>query len=91
MLEAVIVLSSSKIPFGSQGYKVPEALRASNDIAAVVAHAEILLMVIPTPFVAATMSTIRDSLRPEQVLTGIDRQGLMHCHGQAERMCFLAS
>ncbi|KAK9909230.1 hypothetical protein WJX75_009218 [Coccomyxa subellipsoidea] len=51
-----------------QGYKVPEALRASNDIKAVVAHAEILLMVIPTPFVAATMSTIRDSLRPEQII-----------------------
>jgi glycerol-3-phosphate dehydrogenase (NAD(P)+) len=37
------------------GYKCPESLRATGDMAAAIAGAEILLMVIPTPFVAATL------------------------------------
>lgn len=50
-----------------QGYKAPDGLRASSDMAEVVRHAELLLMVIPTPFVAATIKGIRDQLRPDQV------------------------
>jgi glycerol-3-phosphate dehydrogenase len=50
-----------------QGYKAPDGLRASSDMAEVVKHAELLLMVIPTPFVAATIKGIRDQLRPDQV------------------------
>lgn len=50
-----------------QGYKTPDALRASGDIGEVVAHAEIMLMVIPTPFVEKTMAGIKDKLRPDQV------------------------
>ncbi len=46
-----------------QGYKAPDGLRASSDMAEVVKHAELLLMVIPTPFVAATIKGIR----PDQV------------------------
>lgn len=30
-------------------------------------HTDIFLMVVPTPFVAATMASIKDKLRPEQV------------------------
>ena len=30
-------------------------------------HTDIFLMVVPTPFVAATMTSIKDKLRPEQV------------------------
>ncbi len=33
----------------------------------VVKHAELLLMVIPTPFVASTIKGIKDQLRPDQV------------------------
>ena len=50
----------------SQGFKLPEGLRATGDLNAVVAHGQLLLMVVPTPFVASTMSSIRDKLRPEQ-------------------------
>ena len=50
----------------AQGIKLPETLRATGDLDAVVAHGQLLLMVVPTPFVASTMSAIRDKLRPEQ-------------------------
>lgn len=50
----------------SQGFKLPEGLRATGDLNTVVAHGQLLLMVVPTPFVASTMSSIRDQLRPEQ-------------------------
>ena len=59
-----ISLGHSSILF--QGIKLPETLRASGDLDAVVAHGQLLLMVVPTPFVASTMSAIRDKLRPEQ-------------------------
>ena len=49
-----------------QGHKAPDGLRASTDMAEVVKHAELLLMVIPTPFVAATITGIKHILRPEQ-------------------------
>ncbi|KAK9846407.1 hypothetical protein WJX81_003265 [Elliptochloris bilobata] len=51
-----------------KGFKLPEALRATGDLDAVVAHGQLLLMVVPTPFVASTMGAIRDKLRPEQIL-----------------------
>ena len=35
-------------------------------MAEVVKHAELLLMVIPTPFVAATIIGIKDLLKPKQ-------------------------
>lgn len=38
-----------------QGFKLPESLRASNDIKEVAAFGEIILMVIPTPFVERTV------------------------------------
>lgn len=40
-----------------QGYTLPENLRASGDIRQVASFGEIILMVIPTPFVERTVST----------------------------------
>lgn len=50
-----------------QGVKLPKALRATASLDELLAHAEVLLMVVPTPFVAATMSSIKDKLTPQQV------------------------
>ena len=61
------LLAAKHEPLVWQGYKAPEGLKASSDMAAVIQHAELLLMVIPTPFVASTIKGIRDQLRPEQV------------------------
>ncbi|KAK9820514.1 hypothetical protein WJX72_011174 [[Myrmecia] bisecta] len=51
-----------------KGVKCPESLRATSDIDEAVRHGEMLLMVIPTPFVASTMALIADKLRPDQIL-----------------------
>lgn len=45
-------------PCMPQGFPLPESLRASNDIKQVAAHGEILLMVIPTPFVERTVRRV---------------------------------
>jgi hypothetical protein len=50
-----------------QDFKVPAALRASRDLAEVMEHGEIFLMVIPTPFVATTMNAIKGMIKPHQV------------------------
>ncbi len=50
-----------------QGFRVPDALRASRDLAEVMEHGEIFLMVIPTPFVATTMNAIKGMIKPHQV------------------------
>ena len=49
-----------------QGFPLPPALRATTDLGAVVDHGELLLVVIPTPFVERTMERIRDQLRGDQ-------------------------
>ena len=46
---------------------MPDGLRATADVAEMVAHAEVILMVVPTPFIASTMQSVTDQLRPEQV------------------------
>ena len=51
---------------GAQGHRLPESLRATTDILELVAHADLLLLCVPTPYVVATMEKIRDHLRPEQ-------------------------
>eukprot|EP00891_Asterochloris_glomerata_P006959 jgi/Astpho2/6959/e_gw1.00107.109.1_t len=51
-----------------KGYKCPEGMRATGDAAEVVQHAELLLMVIPTQFVAATLEPWKDKFRPGQIL-----------------------
>lgn len=35
-----------------------------------VAHADLLLLCVPTPYVAATLVKIRDHLRPQQARAG---------------------
>ena len=52
----------------AQGVRCPEGLTASGDMAQVVAASEIVLMVIPTPFVAATVAPLAQLLRPDQIL-----------------------
>ncbi len=44
------------------GFKCPESLKATSDMAAAIASAEIILMVIPTPFVAATLGEVLPSM-----------------------------
>lgn len=51
-----------------QGVKLPDNLRASGDMAEVVTSAEIILVVIPTPFVARTLAPLADVLQPHQIL-----------------------
>ncbi len=52
----------------AQGVECPEGLTASGDMAEVVGASEIVLMVIPTPFVAATVAPLAELLRPDQIL-----------------------
>ncbi|PRW59103.1 glycerol-3-phosphate dehydrogenase [Chlorella sorokiniana] len=51
-----------------KGYPLPENLRASGDIRQVASFGEILLMVIPTPFVERTVSQIVDAVRDDSIL-----------------------
>lgn len=51
-----------------EGHTLPPTLRATGDMAATLAHSELLLMVVPTPFVAATMRSIADQLDPTRHL-----------------------
>ena len=51
-----------------QGVRCPEGLTASGDMAGVVSASEIVLMVIPTPFVAATVAPLAQLLQPDHIL-----------------------
>ena len=51
-----------------QGVPCPEGLTASTDMAEVVGASEVILMVIPTPFVASTVAPLADLLRDNQIL-----------------------
>ncbi|KAL4427998.1 hypothetical protein ABPG75_002087 [Micractinium tetrahymenae] len=51
-----------------KGFKLPESLRASNDIKEVAAFGEVILMVIPTPFVERTVAQVVDALRDSSIL-----------------------
>lgn len=51
-----------------KGVSLPDNLRASGDMAEVAKGAEIILMVIPTPFVARTVAPLADLLQPHQIL-----------------------
>ena len=55
----------------SQGHKVPEGLRATSSMAEAVEHAEVILMVVPTQFVARTMTDLATLLQPNQVRSAI--------------------
>lgn len=51
---------------GAQGFKLPSSLRATTNLLEVVAHADLLLLCVPTPYVASTMEKIREHLQPSQ-------------------------
>lgn len=51
-----------------KGYPLPENLKATNDIKEAAQHGELVLMVIPTPFVERTVGQIADILRDDQVV-----------------------
>ena len=55
-----------------QGYKVPEGLRATGSMADAVERAEVILMVVPTQFVARTMTDLAKLLQPNQVPCTLD-------------------
>lgn len=48
---------------------LPEGLRATTDLPEVVRHAEMVLLVVPTPFLERTVARVKDQLREEQVGT----------------------
>ena len=50
-----------------QGHRVPEGLRATGSISEAVQGAEVILMVVPTQFVARTMTDLAKLLQPSQV------------------------
>lgn len=56
------------LPSLVQGFKLPEGLRASNDIREVAQHGELILTVIPTPFVERTMGRLEDVIRADQII-----------------------
>lgn len=56
-----------QIPSFVQGVQLPEGLKATGSMDELIEHTEIFLMVVPTPFVAATMNGIKDKLKPSQV------------------------
>lgn len=47
---------------------MPEGLTATGDMAAVVTSCEVVLSVIPTPFVARTIAGVADKFRPDGIL-----------------------
>ncbi|KAK9845299.1 hypothetical protein WJX81_002728 [Elliptochloris bilobata] len=56
-----------------KGFRLPGSLRASTNLLDVVAHADLLLLCVPTPYVAATLEKIRDHLQPHQVLVSCSK------------------
>jgi glycerol-3-phosphate dehydrogenase (NAD(P)+) len=50
------------------GFPLPESLLASNNIKEVAKHGNVLLMVIPTPFVGRTVSQITDACADDAIL-----------------------
>lgn len=50
------------------GVTLPEELKATTDMKAAVTDAEVILMVIPTPFVASTLAPLATLLQPHQIL-----------------------
>ena len=59
---------ASSGPSLAQGVRCPEGLTATGDMGEVVAAAEVILMVIPTPFVERVVAPLAPKLRPDQIL-----------------------
>jgi glycerol-3-phosphate dehydrogenase (NAD(P)+) len=58
-----------------QGFPLPESLLASNNIKEVAKHGNVLLMVIPTPFVGRTVSQITDACADDAILVSCTKGG----------------
>lgn len=50
-----------------QGFTLPDNLRATQDIHAAMVHGELILIVIPTPFVEKVLSQVVDDINGNQV------------------------
>lgn len=50
------------------GHPLPGSFSATGDLAAVVSTCEVVLMVVPTPFVARTLAAVADKFRPDCIL-----------------------
>lgn len=50
------------------GHKCPDSFTATGDMASVVSSCEVVLMVVPTPFVARTLAPVADAFRPDSIL-----------------------
>lgn len=50
-----------------QGFTLPDNVKASTDLNAVAQHGELILMVIPTPFVDKVMAPLGNNIRDDQV------------------------
>lgn len=50
-----------------QGFTLPDNLRATQDIHAAMVHGELILIVIPTPFVEKVLSQVVDDINGDQV------------------------
>lgn len=50
------------------GIPLPPSLKAHNDLRAVVGHGELIIMVVPTPFVARTLSPVADAFTPDKIM-----------------------
>lgn len=51
-----------------QGFKLPDSVKATTDINEAVKFGEVLLTVIPTPFLERVMSSIADVISDEQII-----------------------
>eukprot|EP00878_Enallax_costatus_P006700 GHUV01007024.1.p1 GENE.GHUV01007024.1~~GHUV01007024.1.p1 ORF type:complete len:332 (+),score=54.13 GHUV01007024.1:182-1177(+) len=49
------------------GHKCPDTLTATSNMTEAVANSELVLMVVPTPYIAATVKPIADLLRSDQI------------------------
>ena len=78
-----------------QGVNLPDSLRATGSMDELIEHTEVFLMVVPTPFVAATMKGIKDKIKPHQarcLMLDSPADGVLGCyhHDRAGHNAFTA-
>ncbi|KAG2437401.1 hypothetical protein HXX76_006053 [Chlamydomonas incerta] len=56
-----------------KGHPCPPALRASGDLAEVITRSELLLMVVPTQYIVATLGEAAKLLKPNQILVSCSK------------------